>query len=109
MAEIPAFHPFELERMLSKIENTVDYNLSESGAHPLSLRQLLAMTPSGGQAMLEELLDTEFYYPQTNGILPLREQIAAQINQLQAKISKETAVDAAETAESAGTNSEQGA
>jgi aspartate/methionine/tyrosine aminotransferase len=67
-----AFHPFELERMLSKFENIVEYNLSESGAHPLSLRQLL-----GERAMVEELLDTEFHYPQTNGILELRENIAA--------------------------------
>ncbi len=66
------FHPFELERMLSKYENIVEYNLSESGAHPLSLRQLL-----GKRAMVEELLDTEFHYPQTNGILELRENIAA--------------------------------
>ena len=66
------FHPFELERMLSKFENIVEYNLSESGAHPLSLRQLL-----GERAMVEELLDTEFHYPQTNGILELRENIAA--------------------------------
>ncbi len=67
------FQPFELERMLSKYENTVEYNLSESGAHPLSLRELLAHDAS----LFEELLDTEFHYPQTNGILELRENIAA--------------------------------
>ena len=39
----------------------------------------------------------------------VREQIAAQFSQLQDKISKQTAVDAADTAEPAGTSSEQGA
>ena len=67
------FQPFELERILSKYENTVEYNLSESGAHPLSLRELLENDAS----LIEELLDTEFHYPQTNGILELRENIAA--------------------------------
>jgi len=66
------FHPFEMERMMSEYENVVEYNLSESGAHPLTLRELL-----DGTAELEALLDTELNYPQTNGILELRECIAA--------------------------------
>jgi aspartate/methionine/tyrosine aminotransferase len=114
------FQPFALERMMSKYENVVEYNLSESGAHPLTLRELLdAPSTSSGQApstsrrgepvepsgqapspgrrgepveprrgelvepsgqapaALAELLDTELNYPQTNGILELRENIAA--------------------------------
>ncbi len=67
------FQPFALERLLSKYENTVAYNLSESGVHPLSLRELLGDDP----ALLQDLLDTELHYPQTNGILELRERIAA--------------------------------
>ncbi|MCP4543113.1 MAG: aminotransferase class I/II-fold pyridoxal phosphate-dependent enzyme [Chloroflexi bacterium] len=67
------FQPFELERMLSRYENTVEYNLSESGACPLTLRKLL----KDDDSLIEELLDTEFHYPQTNGILELRENIAA--------------------------------
>ncbi len=66
------FQPFKLERMLSVYENVVDYNLSESGAHPITLRELLK-----DPAAVEELLDTELNYPQTNGILELRENIAA--------------------------------
>ena len=66
------FQPFELERMMSKYENVVEYNLSESGAHPLTLRELL-----DDPAVIEELLDAELNYPQTNGILELRENIAA--------------------------------
>ena len=67
------FQPFKLERLLSKYENTVEYNLSESGAHPLTFRELLENDAS----LIDELLDTEFHYPQTNGILKLRENIAA--------------------------------
>jgi aspartate/methionine/tyrosine aminotransferase len=66
------FLPFALERMMSEYENTVEYNLSESGAHPLTLRKLLP-EPS----MIDDLLDTGLGYPQTNGVIELRENIAA--------------------------------
>jgi aspartate/methionine/tyrosine aminotransferase len=65
------FQPFEMERMMSKWENIVDYNLSESGVHPLKLRELL-VAPE-----LEEFLDIELNYPQANGLPVLRERIAA--------------------------------
>ena len=32
---------FEMERMQSTWENVVEYNLSESGVHPLTLKELL--------------------------------------------------------------------
>ena len=66
------FQPFDMERMMSKWENVVEYNLSESGVHPVTVRELM-----GDPAMVEELLDTELNYPQTNGIIQLREHIAA--------------------------------
>jgi aspartate/methionine/tyrosine aminotransferase len=66
------FRPFALERMMSKWENLVEYNLSESGVHPLTVRELV-----GDPGMAEELLNTELNYPQTNGIVELREHIAA--------------------------------
>jgi len=66
------FQPFDMERMMSKWENIVEYNLSESGAHPVTVRELL-----GDWTLVEELLDTELNYPQTNGIVELREHIAA--------------------------------
>ncbi len=37
------FQPFVMERMMSKWENVVDYNLSESGVHPMTLGELLSM------------------------------------------------------------------
>lgn len=66
------FHPFELERTMSKWEQLVDYNLSESGAHPAALHQLL-----GRGFNIEDLLATELNYPQVEGTQELRERIAA--------------------------------
>jgi aspartate/methionine/tyrosine aminotransferase len=67
-----AFQPFEMERMMSKWENLVEYNLSESGVFPLSVREFVE-----DPAVLNELLDTPLHYPQANGIPELRERIAA--------------------------------
>jgi aspartate/methionine/tyrosine aminotransferase len=61
---------FKMERMQSTWENVVDYNLSESGVHPLTLKELL--TP----AEIEELTEIDLGYTQTNGTIPLRERIA---------------------------------
>jgi hypothetical protein len=44
-AAIPNSQPFVLGRMMSKFEQEVDYNLSESGVHPILLRGLLAGDP----------------------------------------------------------------
>lgn len=61
---------FEMERMQSLWENVVEYNLSESGVHPLNLVELL--TPEEEK----ELRQIELGYTQTNGTLPLRENIS---------------------------------
>ena len=61
---------FELERVQSLYENTVDYNLTESGFHPLTLRELLT------RQQLDELEKTVLGYGQTNGSMLLRERIA---------------------------------
>jgi aspartate/methionine/tyrosine aminotransferase len=66
------FQPFDMERMMSKWENIVEYNLSESGVHPVTVRELV-----DDPTLVEELLTTELNYPQTNGIVELREHIAA--------------------------------
>ena len=64
---------FEMERFQSIWENRVAHNLTESGVHPLSLGELLAMA---GDVKLESLLDHRFVYVQTNGTPALREAIA---------------------------------
>ena len=61
---------FKMERMQSTWENVVDYNLSESGVHPLSLQELVT------EKELQEILRLELGYTQTNGTPPLRENIA---------------------------------
>ena len=61
---------FELERDQSLYENYVDFNLTESGVHPFTLRELLT------QDEIVELLDTRLTYGQTNGSVELRETIS---------------------------------
>jgi len=62
---------FEMERMQSTWENLVDYDMSESGVRPLTLRELNAMGFD-----LERFLDQPLGYSQSNGTIELREQIA---------------------------------
>jgi aspartate/methionine/tyrosine aminotransferase len=66
------FQPFALERWMSQFEQEVEYNLSESGVHPLPLRELLA----GDPRMVDRLLATGLGYPHVNGIPELRQNIA---------------------------------
>ena len=62
--------PFELERLQSKWEHRVKYNISESGVHPLSVKDLLRERDA------EELVSLCLGYAQTNGPEPLRERIS---------------------------------
>jgi len=66
------YQPFLMERFMSAYEQDVEYNLSESGVHPLTLRELLALA----NISAEELLDTELNYPHVNGTPELRQNIA---------------------------------
>ena len=67
------FQPFVQERVMSKFEQDVDYNLADSGVHPLLLRELLA----GDADFINTLMDTELNYAHANGIPELRNNIAA--------------------------------
>ena len=62
---------FEMERMQSTWENVVEYDLSESGVRPLTLRELIGMGFD-----LESFLDTPLGYSQSNGTIELRETLA---------------------------------
>jgi len=66
------FQPFDQERVMSKWENVVKYNLAESGVHPATVRDFI-----DDPAVIDDLLATELNYVQANGIIELREQIAA--------------------------------
>ena len=63
---------FEMERMQSTWENLVDYDMSESGVRPITLRGLVEMGLD-----LDGALDMPLGYSQSNGTLPLRERLAA--------------------------------
>ncbi len=62
---------FEMERMQSTWENVVEYDLSESGVLPVSLRELSEMGFD-----LEWALDTPLTYSQSNGTPQLREALS---------------------------------
>ncbi len=66
------FQPFEMERLMSVWEQDVEYNLSESGVHPVALGDLLRES-----ADREALMETVLFYPQVEGTETLRERIAA--------------------------------
>jgi len=58
---------------MSKFEQEVDFNLSESGVHPILLSELLKDDPDN----INQLLATDLNYPHVEGIPILRENIAA--------------------------------
>lgn len=68
------FRPFEMERWQSIHENRVSFNLSESGVHPLTFRELRELSGS------HELEETPLSYGQSNGSELLRSRIAALYN-----------------------------
>ena len=63
---------FAMERMQSTWDNLVEYNLSESGVHPMKVEDLHADAPDRAALLAQELI-----YPQSNGTIALRERIAA--------------------------------
>jgi len=67
------FQPFVLEREMGIWEHNVEFNLSESGVHPMSTAELLGNDPR----LIEDILEIELNYPPTQGSVELREAIAA--------------------------------
>jgi aspartate/methionine/tyrosine aminotransferase len=64
--------PFAMERMQSTYENEVEFNLSESGVYPLTVRELLA-----DAAECDAVLDRPLVYTQSNGTRELRQRVAS--------------------------------
>lgn len=62
---------FQMERMQSTWENVVEFDLSESGVYPVSLRELMGMGFD-----LDWALDTPLSYSQSNGTPELRRALA---------------------------------
>jgi aspartate/methionine/tyrosine aminotransferase len=63
---------FEMERMQSTWENLVEYDMSESGVRPVTIRELMALGFD-----LEAALDMPLGYSQSNGTPQLKAEIAA--------------------------------
>ncbi len=59
--------PFEQERMQSTWENVVEYDMSESGVYPVTLRELVELGFD-----LEQMMDVPLGYSQSNGTPELR-------------------------------------
>lgn len=70
------FQPFQSEHTIGIWEQSVEYNLTVSGVHPVVLRELLADDPD----QIDDLLDTSLNYPHVEGIPQLRQNIAALYN-----------------------------
>ncbi len=71
MSHQSSFQPFLLEEWQSRYEQTVRYNLADSGVQPISMRELLS------EEQIEQLLDLPIHYPEVNGSHALRTQIAS--------------------------------
>ena len=65
---------FELERLQSLYENTVKFNLTESGFHPYALHEILS------EEEQKKIMNLTLGYGQTNGAISLRKQIAGLYN-----------------------------
>src|SRR5262245_36230239 len=61
-----------MERILSRYENSVEYNLSESGVEPMRAEELLTT-----EADRAAFVRTSLGYSQSNGTDELRDRIAA--------------------------------
>jgi aspartate/methionine/tyrosine aminotransferase len=70
--------PFALERWMTAYELQVEYDITESGIFPLTVRELLALEPPAERdATLQRLLDLRLGYNEATGTLALRSQLAA--------------------------------
>ena len=67
------FIPFQVEQFLSEHEQDVDYHVAESGVHPMTLAELMGLAGMEAGSLDGVLLN----YPEVNGTLALRENIAA--------------------------------
>ena len=67
------FIPFQVEQYLSENEQQAEYHFAESGVHPMTLAELMDVAGVAQSDLAGILLN----YPEVNGTLALRENIAA--------------------------------
>jgi len=75
--------PFALERWMTTYETQVEYDLAESGIHPLTTAELLAFDPEPDRRA-SELLSIPLNYSEARGTETLRGRIAATYDSLTA-------------------------
>lgn len=75
--------PFALERWMTTYETQVEYDLAESGIHPLTTAELLAFDPEPDRRA-SELLSIPLNYSEARGTEMLRGRIAATYDSLTA-------------------------
>lgn len=69
---------FELERWMTTYELDAEYDITESGIYPLSVRDLLDLVPESERGdLLDSMLDTRLGYSEARGSKALRSEIAA--------------------------------
>lgn len=69
---------FQLERWMTTYELDVDYDITESGIYPMSVRDLVELVPEHErQQMLDDLLDIRLGYSEARGTQELRTELAA--------------------------------
>ena len=68
--------PFVMERWQSTFEHQVAYNLSESGVHPLTLKELVEMPGGDDPLAYDEMGEILLGYTQGNGLEALRDLVA---------------------------------
>ena len=68
---------FQLERWMTTYELDVDFDITESGIYPMSVRDLIELAPEAErQSVLDQLLDTRLVYSEARGTFELRDVLA---------------------------------
>ena len=69
---------FQLERWMTTYELDVEFDITESGIFPMSVRELIALAPERDRERLQdEILDTRLLYSEARGTIELRTELAA--------------------------------
>ncbi len=82
------FIPFAQERVMSKWENVVDYNLGDSGVFPITPEELI-----DDPKFIEELLSTGLHHPQAAPIVITRYGAAINSTEFGMRLIREHSVE----------------
>lgn len=69
---------FQLERWMTTYELDVDYDITESGIYPMTVRELVELAPEEDRdALVDEIFDTRLGYSEARGTHELRATLAS--------------------------------